>query len=47
MRAKQSKWAKELFKHEGNSRKLLKQLTENDRLDGRPIKTDFGYFNKK
>ncbi len=46
MKARQSKRAKELFKSEKNGRKLLRQLTNGDKLDGEPIKTDFGYYTK-
>ena len=46
MKARQSKWAKKFLKNEKNARKLLKELRENDKLDGEPIKTSFGYFCK-
>jgi hypothetical protein len=46
MRAGQSKWAKRFFRNEKNSRQLLKELTKNDKLDGKSITTSFGLFKK-
>lgn len=47
MKARRSKWAQKfIFNNEKNARKILKQLIENDKLDGKPIKTDFGNFKK-
>jgi hypothetical protein len=46
MRAKQSEKAKEFLRNEKNARKLLRELIERDKLDGKPIKTDYGYIVK-
>lgn len=46
LKARQSKWAKKFFGNEKNGRKLVKEIIKNDKLDGKPIKTSFGFFKK-
>lgn len=46
MKARRSRLAQQLFQDNVKARKFLKQIKENDKLDGKPIKTIFGYARK-
>lgn len=46
MRVVMSKRISKLLMNKKKARILLRQLVENDKLDGMPIKTDFGNFTK-
>lgn len=47
MKARRSKWAQKIIFNNGkNARTLLKELLNNDKLNGEPIKTTFGTFKK-
>lgn len=46
MKARQTNKAKRIFKDEHRGRRLIKQLKENDRMDGQSIQTSEGQINK-
>lgn len=47
MKARRSKWAQiKIFNNKKNARTLLEELSNNDKLDGKPIKTFLGKIKK-